>query len=99
MVKNKTQQVKAYGIYSLDHATDTCPQLQEESYEEAKVMGFQGQNQNIPKKYDPYSNTYNPKYKDHPNFRWRTQNPNPSPPFQQENQPPYQQQFHLKPQQ
>ena len=27
MVKNKTQQVKACGICSLDHATDTCPQL------------------------------------------------------------------------
>ena len=87
MVKNKTQQVKACGICSLDHASDTCPQLQEETYEEAKAMGFQGQNQNFSRRNDPYSNIYNPGYKDHPNFRWRPQNPNPNPPFQQQNHP------------
>ena len=91
MVKNKTQQVKACGICSLDHASDTCPQLQEETYEEAKAMGFQGQNQNFSRRNDPYSNIYNPGYKDHPNFRWSPQNSNPSPPFRQQNHPSYQQ--------
>lgn len=34
----------------------------EGSNEEAKVSNFQRNN--------PYSNTYNPGWKDHPNFRW-----------------------------
>ena len=62
MVKNKTQQIKACGICSLDHATDTCPKLQEETYEEAKTIGFLGQNQNFSRRNDPYA----PKSKSQP---------------------------------
>ncbi|XP_040375186.1 uncharacterized protein LOC121052996 [Rosa chinensis] len=46
-----------------DHTTDRCPMstLSEEQ------VNFVGQPRH---KYDPYSNTYNPGWKDHPNFRW-----------------------------
>ena len=37
-------------------------------WESANAIGFQGQNQ---PKYDPYANTYNPGWRDHPNMRWR----------------------------
>ncbi|CAN6575527.1 unnamed protein product [Malus baccata var. baccata] len=46
-----------------------CPQLIENGgWESANAIGFQGQNQ---PRNDPYSNTYNPGWRDHPNFRWR----------------------------
>ncbi|CAN6573212.1 unnamed protein product [Malus baccata var. baccata] len=34
----------------------------------ANAIGFQSQNQS---RHDPYSNTYNPGWRDHPNFKWR----------------------------
>ena len=37
-------------------------------WESANAIGFQGQNQ---PRNDPYSNMYNPGWRDHPNFRWR----------------------------
>ncbi|CAN6579285.1 unnamed protein product [Malus baccata var. baccata] len=46
-----------------------CPQLIENGgWESANAIGFQGQNQ---QRNDPYSNTYNPGWRDHPNFKWR----------------------------
>ncbi|KAM1127952.1 hypothetical protein ACFX2B_037454 [Malus domestica] len=51
------------------HLTDNCPQLIEnEGWESANAVGFQGHNQ---QHNDPYSNTYNPGWRDHPNFKWR----------------------------
>ncbi|CAN6560295.1 unnamed protein product [Malus baccata var. baccata] len=45
------------------------PQLIENGgWESANAIGFQGQNQ---PRNDPYSNTYNPSWRDHPNFKWR----------------------------
>ncbi|KAM2864409.1 hypothetical protein FF1_023068 [Malus domestica] len=58
------------GICSIQgHASEKCPQLIENGgWESANAIGFQGQNQ---PRNDPYSNTYNPGWRDHPNFKWR----------------------------
>ncbi|KAM2134137.1 hypothetical protein ACFX1R_004170 [Malus domestica] len=46
-----------------------CPQLIENGgWESTNAIGFQSQNQT---KYDPYSNTYNPGWRDQPNMKWR----------------------------
>ncbi|XP_073119973.1 uncharacterized protein [Henckelia pumila] len=50
------------------HATDMCPTLQEGSAEQVNAAGgFPGPPQ---QKYDTYSNTYNPGWRDHPNLRY-----------------------------
>ncbi|XP_073138995.1 uncharacterized protein [Henckelia pumila] len=61
------QNVKVCGICTArGHATDMCPTLQEGSTEQVNAGGgFPGPPQ---RKYDPYSNTYNPGWKDHPNL-------------------------------
>ncbi|XP_052172159.1 uncharacterized protein LOC127788083 [Diospyros lotus] len=46
----------------------TCPTLQEDCLEHANVVG--GFLSPLKKKYDPYSNTYNPRWRDHPNFSY-----------------------------
>ncbi|KAM1161056.1 hypothetical protein TB2_000190 [Malus domestica] len=58
------------GVCSIQgHASEKCPQLIENGgWESANAVGFQGQNQ---PRNDPYSNMYNPGWRDHPNFRWR----------------------------
>ncbi|KAM1743399.1 hypothetical protein ACFX12_013293 [Malus domestica] len=58
------------GVCSIQgHASEKCPQLIENGgWESAYAIGFQGQNQ---PRNDPYSNTYNPGWRDHPNFKWR----------------------------
>ncbi|CAN6723531.1 unnamed protein product [Malus baccata var. baccata] len=51
------------------HANDQCPQLIENGgWESANAVGFGNQNQ---PRHDPYSNSYNPGWRDHPNFKWR----------------------------
>ncbi|XP_051115786.1 uncharacterized protein LOC127240953 [Andrographis paniculata] len=61
-------QVKPCGICgSVEHPMDACPTLREEV--EVNAAGF------APRRaYDPYSNTYNPGWRDHPNFRYGNQN-------------------------
>ncbi|XP_024200678.1 uncharacterized protein LOC112204025 [Rosa chinensis] len=56
------------GVCSMQgHPTDKCPQLMGgEEWEQANAIGFQGG-----QKYDPFSNTYNARLRDHPKFRWR----------------------------
>ncbi|CAN6721096.1 unnamed protein product [Malus baccata var. baccata] len=58
------------GVCSMQgHANDQCPQLIENGgWESANAVGFGNQNQ---PRHDPYSNTYNPGWRDHPNFKWR----------------------------
>ncbi|CAN6685893.1 unnamed protein product [Malus baccata var. baccata] len=58
------------GVCSIQgHVSEKCPQLIENGgWESANAIGFQSQNQS---KHDPYSNTYNPGWRDHPNFKWR----------------------------
>ncbi|CAN6679372.1 unnamed protein product [Malus baccata var. baccata] len=58
------------GVCSMQgHANDQCPQLIENGgWESANAVGFGNQNQ---PRHDPYSNSYNPGWRDHPNFKWR----------------------------
>ena len=46
-----------------------CPTMQEDYIEQANAVdgAFNGQPQ---RKYDPFSNTYNPGWRDHPNLRY-----------------------------
>ncbi|CAN6583765.1 unnamed protein product [Malus baccata var. baccata] len=66
----KIQGPMVCGVCSIQgHASKKCPQLIENGgWESANAIGFQSQNQ--PRNY-PYSNTYNPGWRDHPNFKWR----------------------------
>ncbi|XP_071940068.1 uncharacterized protein [Coffea arabica] len=81
--------VKVCGICtSMDHCTDSCPILQEDGAEQVNMAG------DVPaprRQYDPYSNTYNPGWRDHPNLSYgnRQQNafPNRPPGFHQPWQP------------
>ncbi|CAN6716310.1 unnamed protein product [Malus baccata var. baccata] len=58
------------GVCSMQgHANDQCPKLIENGgWESANAVGFGNQNQ---PRHDPYSNSYNPGWRDHPNFKWR----------------------------
>ncbi|CAN6580935.1 unnamed protein product [Malus baccata var. baccata] len=58
------------GVCSIQgHVSEKCPQLIEnDGWESANAIGFQSQNQS---RHDPYSKTYNPGWRDHPNFKWR----------------------------
>ncbi|CAN6547372.1 unnamed protein product [Malus baccata var. baccata] len=58
------------GVCSIQgHVSEKCPQLIENGgWESAHAIGFQGQNQ---PRNDPYSNTYNAGWRDHPNFKWK----------------------------
>ncbi|KAL0298182.1 UNVERIFIED_CONTAM: hypothetical protein Sangu_3155900 [Sesamum angustifolium] len=80
-----TQQVKACGICkSSGHFTDACPTLQEEPTMHANAVGgFSGPSQ---RGHDPFSNTYNPEWRDHPNLRYGNQLQNSQRPLYQ--QPP-----------
>ena len=67
-----TTQVMRCGICSKNgHPTNLFPTLYEEgSNEQLNVVGgFQGQNR-FPRKYDPFSNTCNLGWRDHPNFSY-----------------------------
>ncbi|KAM2462465.1 hypothetical protein PS1_013337 [Malus domestica] len=88
----KIQGPMVCGVCSIQgHASEKCPQLIENGgWESANAIGFQSQNQ---PRHDPYSNTYNPGWKDHPNFKWREpQQSQPQGDFRQ--QPPG---FYTKP--
>ncbi|XP_027062680.1 uncharacterized protein [Coffea arabica] len=82
-------QAKACGICTnVGHPTDSCPMLQEDG---AKHMNMTGGVPAPRRQYDPHSNTYNPSWKDHPNFSYdnRPQNSfsNRPPGFRQPWQP------------
>ncbi|KAM1027851.1 hypothetical protein ACFX2A_041560 [Malus domestica] len=66
----KTQGTTICGVCSIQgHQSDQCPQLIENGgWESANAVGYGNQNQ---PRNDPFSNTYNPGWRDHPNFRWR----------------------------
>ncbi|XP_019178826.1 PREDICTED: uncharacterized protein LOC109173960 [Ipomoea nil] len=85
LVVRNVQQVKACGICAVTgHPTDMCPTLQYNSCEGVNAVGgFPGQPQ---RNYDPYSNTYNPGWRDHPNFSYKAR-----PQFQQYQHVPQQQ--------
>ncbi|XP_051137535.1 uncharacterized protein LOC127255828 [Andrographis paniculata] len=61
-------QVKACGICtSAGHPTDACPTLQEGYAVDVNAANY---GVNGPQVYNPYSNTYNPGWRDHPNLRY-----------------------------
>ncbi|CAN6695167.1 unnamed protein product [Malus baccata var. baccata] len=66
----KIQGPMVCGVCSIQgHVSKKCPQLIENGgWESANAIGFQNQNQ---PRHDPYSNTYNPGWRDHLNFKWR----------------------------
>ncbi|CAN6704642.1 unnamed protein product [Malus baccata var. baccata] len=66
----KVKNVAACGVCSMQgHLTDKCPQLIENGgWETLNSVGFGNQYQ---PRNDPFSNTYNPGWRDHPNFKWR----------------------------
>ncbi|KAG8642533.1 hypothetical protein MANES_12G095501v8 [Manihot esculenta] len=51
------------------HPTDQCPTLQEDHHQVNAIGRYNNQ-----PRYDPYSNTYNPGWKDHPNFSYGKSN-------------------------
>ncbi|CAN6712639.1 unnamed protein product [Malus baccata var. baccata] len=65
----KVQENSICGVCSIQgHQSEKCPQLIENrGWESANAIGFQGQNQ---QRNDPYSNTYNLGWRDHPKFRF-----------------------------
>ncbi|KAM2322729.1 hypothetical protein ACFXTH_019374 [Malus domestica] len=66
----KPQGTTICGVCSIQgHQSDQCPQLIENGgWELANAVGYRNQNQ---PRGDPFSNTYNQGWRDHPNFRWR----------------------------
>ncbi|KAJ8770595.1 hypothetical protein K2173_018086 [Erythroxylum novogranatense] len=54
---------------SLAHPTDVCPTLHDEIPENVNAIGFQQ------RQFDPYSNTYNPGWRSHPNFSYANSQP------------------------
>ncbi|KAL0428250.1 UNVERIFIED_CONTAM: hypothetical protein Slati_2999800 [Sesamum latifolium] len=79
-----SQQVKDCGICtSPGHFTNACPTLREEPIEHADAVGgFFGQQQ----RSDPFSNIYNPGWRNHPNLKYDNQNfQKPPPPPQSPN--------------
>ncbi|XP_051124701.1 uncharacterized protein LOC127247053 [Andrographis paniculata] len=65
---NTSVQVKVCGICtSAGHPTDACPTLQEECAVDVNTANY---SMNRPPAYNPYSNTYNPGWRDHPNLRY-----------------------------
>ncbi|KAK9697939.1 hypothetical protein RND81_08G071100 [Saponaria officinalis] len=67
------------------HVTQQCPGMYEEQSAEVNAAGYMEPPQ---RKYDPYSNTYNSRWKDHPNFRWGNQQGNQRPPQSNQQGPP-----------
>ncbi|XP_027166731.1 uncharacterized protein LOC113766775 [Coffea eugenioides] len=84
-----TPRAKVCGICtSMDHCTDSCPILQEDGAEQVNMAG------GVPaprRQYDPYSNTYNSGWRDHPNLSYGNRQqgsfPNRPPGFHQPWQP------------
>ncbi|KAK9019675.1 hypothetical protein V6N11_054187 [Hibiscus sabdariffa] len=64
LVAGKNSSTRVCGICAMpDHPTDSCPTLQEETVND--IGNFPGPPQ---RPYNPHGNTYNPGWKDHPNF-------------------------------
>nr|KYP41233.1 hypothetical protein KK1_037397 [Cajanus cajan] len=79
---------------SEEHYTHSCPTLQETNANVSGIYTNQQQQYRLPQQqqnYNPYSQTYNPGWKDHPNMKWGQQQ---QPSFQPSGkyQPPFKQQ-------
>nr|GMD14739.1 Integrase, catalytic core [Ipomoea batatas] len=74
-----------YSTSLVDTAAGGYTESSQPSYEEANYMGSNTGRQ--PPRNDPYSHTYNPGWRNHPNFSWRDQGnarPMGPPGFQQQ---------------
>ncbi|XP_019178790.1 PREDICTED: uncharacterized protein LOC109173896 [Ipomoea nil] len=81
MAVGQMQSTGACGICSfVGHPTDMCPTLQNPNQELNAIGGFPGQPN---RKYDPFSNQYNPGWRDHPNLSYGNQGAQPR--FQNKN--------------
>ncbi|KAL9247508.1 hypothetical protein vseg_020934 [Gypsophila vaccaria] len=49
------------------HISEHCPQMREERTEDVNAAGYMEPPQ---RRWDPYSNSYNPGWREHPNFKW-----------------------------
>ncbi|KAK8984542.1 hypothetical protein V6N11_047763 [Hibiscus sabdariffa] len=86
LIAEKSRSFKACGICTqTDHPTDSCPSLQDETVN--AVGNFPGPPQ---RPYNPYSNSYNPGWRDHPNLSYApkpTYQPRPPQQYQSSNKP------------
>ncbi|KAL0374062.1 UNVERIFIED_CONTAM: hypothetical protein Sradi_3321900 [Sesamum radiatum] len=84
LIVGNTQQVKACGMrMSSGYSTDACPTLHEEPTMHVNTVG--GFSEPSQRGYDPFSKTYNPGWRDHPNLRYDNASQNfqkPPPPLQ-----------------
>ncbi|CAL2247440.1 unnamed protein product [Prunus armeniaca] len=64
---SKVQSTATCSVCSM-HGHPTDQLIENGGWESANAVGFQGQNQ---PRYDPFSNTYNPGWRNHPNLKWR----------------------------
>ncbi|XP_019183625.1 PREDICTED: uncharacterized protein LOC109178444 [Ipomoea nil] len=81
MAVGQMQSTGACGIcLFVKHPTDMCPTLQNPNQELNAIGGFPGQPN---RKYDPFSNQYNPGWRDHPNLSYGNQGAQPR--FQNQN--------------
>nr|XP_027118748.1 uncharacterized protein LOC113735992 [Coffea arabica] len=98
-VRNASQ-VRVCGICTgIGHSVDMCPMIQEETAEQVNMADHAPAPR---KQYDPYSSTYNPGWRDHPNLSYGgNRQPNFTPNRQSNfvpNKPPgYQQQYQPRP--
>ncbi|XP_071917076.1 uncharacterized protein [Coffea arabica] len=98
-VRNASQ-ARVCGICTgIGHSADMCPMIQEETAEQVNMADHAPAPR---KQYDPYSSTYNPGWRDHPNLSYGgNRQPNFTPNRQSSfvpNKPPgYQQQYQPRP--
>ncbi|XP_040943782.1 uncharacterized protein [Gossypium hirsutum] len=69
LIAEKAKTARLCGICATpDHATDACPSLYDDTTTHLDAVGnFPGPPQ---RQYDPYANTYNPGWRDHPNLSY-----------------------------
>ncbi|XP_071916150.1 uncharacterized protein [Coffea arabica] len=84
--------VKVCGVCTaVGHPTEMCPMVQEETAEQVNMAGHAP----APRKpYDPYSSTYNPGWRDHPNLSYGGNRQSNFVPNRQQG---HQQQYHHRP--
>ncbi|XP_040947714.1 uncharacterized protein [Gossypium hirsutum] len=80
LVTEKSKPARVCGICATpEHTTDACPSLCDDSMAHLDAV------KNFPRppqrRYDPYANTYNPGWRDHPNFSYGA-NPRYNQPYQ-----------------
>ncbi|XP_027060968.2 uncharacterized protein [Coffea arabica] len=87
-----TSQAKVCGVCTVvGHPTEMCPLVQEETAEQVNMAGHAPAPR---KQYDPYSNTYNPGWRDHPNLSYGGNRQSNFVPNRQQG---HQQQYHPRP--